>query len=150
MIPSSTSLFPISELKAFEPILTSRLNRVFAPRSPLHLARFPSILSPLCFFFLFKFLYFLIILLAIFCVGVFARFIHAGILLTRLFLSPIVLRRLIVTFNGKFRLLTLLYLVKKDFPLGNSLRRRASLWCRTQYILSHRLLLLLPPIFFFK
>ena len=106
---------PNQEFIAFEPI--------FIP----NLAKFPSKLPPVCAFLLFPwFLYLLTILLATLCVvdGANLTFFF----LIRLFLSPVVLVRLIVTFEGKFFLLTLSYLARKDVPFGN--RTLCTVTCR--------------------
>ena len=89
--------FPNPEFIAFEPIFISNL------------AKFSSILPPVCAFLLFPwFLYFLtIILTTLFGVdGANLSFFF----LIHVFLGPIGLVCLIVTFEGKFFLLTLSYL----------------------------------------
>ena len=109
-MPLSIIFFPNPEFIDFEPI--------FSP----NLAKYPSIPPPppptVCAFFLFHwFLYFLTILLATLCVvdGANLTFFF----LIRLFLSPVALVRLIVTFEGKFFLLTVLYLTRNDVPFSN-------------------------------
>ena len=105
-MPSSI-FFPNPEFIAFEPI--------FIP----NLAKFPSILPPVCAFLLFPwFLYFLTILLVTFCVVYSKNFTF--LFLIRLFLGPIFLVRLIVNFEGKVSLLTLSYLSRNDVPFGNA------------------------------
>ena len=82
------------------------------------ISKFLSILPPVCAFLLFPwFLYFLIILLATLCVvdGENLTFFF----LICLFLGQIVIVRLIVTFEGKFFLLTVSYLARNDVPFGN-------------------------------
>ena len=108
--------FPISELSAFDSAFNPFLSKVFAAIFTLHLAIFPSKLPSFCFFLLLKFLYFLIILLALSCVALFFRPVT---FLARVFLGSFALICLIVTFDGKFHLLTISYLNRNDVPFGN-------------------------------
>ena len=106
-IPLSISFFPSTEFIAFEPIVRPRFAMVLA--SPL----------PDC-----NLLYFFLILLALSCVGVFARLnltLFFLILGACLFLGPTVLVLVTLMFPGKLLLLILSYLATKDVPSSSHL-----------------------------
>ena len=93
-------------------------------------------------------LYFFLILLALSCVGVFAKanltlFFLALIFL--LFLGPIVLVFVTLMFSGKFFLLILSYLATKDVLSGNLTRFGTARRPRSNYCLNVAFILHLPP-----
>ena len=65
-----------------------------------------------------------------------------------LFLGPIHFARVIVTFHGKFRLLTLSYLAKKDCPFDNRTFCGVTRPLSNIFFFHHLLLILAPTIFF--
>ena len=90
----------------------------FEPTFVPNLAKFPSILPPVCAFLPFPwFLCFLTILLATPCVVDAANLTF--FFLICVFLGPVVPVHLIVTFEGKFFLPTLSYLPRNNVPFGN-------------------------------
>ena len=97
-------------------------------------------------------LYFFLILLALSCVGVFAKanltlFFLALVFL--LFLGPIVLVFVTLMFSGKFFLL-ISYLAMKDVPLGNLTRFGTARRPRSNFCLNVDFILHLPPKNFFN
>ena len=102
------SIFPRTGFMAFEPVFKPRLARELT--RPLPIWPIPR-----------DILYFFLILLALSCVGVFARanltFFCFG-LARRLFLGPIVRVLDTVIFPSRFFLLIFLYLDTKVVPLG--------------------------------
>ena len=136
-IPLSISFFPSTEFIAFEPIFSPRFAIVLA--SPL-----PG--CNLLYFF------FIIIILALSCVGIFAKLnltFFFLVLAVHLFLGPIVLVFVTLMFPGELFLLILSYLSTKDVP-SSSLTHLGTAQRPKNIFLSHfRLLLCLPPFFFF-
>ena len=135
-IPLSISFFPSTEFIAFEPIFSPRFAIVLA--SPL-----PG--CNLLYFF------FIIIILALSCVGIFAKLnltLFFLVLAVHLFLGPIVLVFVTLMFPGELFLLILSYLSTKDVP-SSSLSHLGIAQRPRNIFLSHfRLLLRLPPKFF--
>ena len=130
-IPLSINFFPSTEFIALEPIFIPKFAIVLA--SPL----------PDCIL-----LYFFLILLALSCVGVFAKLnltLFFQVLVFLLFLGPIVLVFVTLMFPGKFFLLVLSYLATKDVPSDNLTRSGTARRPRSIFLSHRRLLLRLSP-----
>ena len=136
-IPLFISFFPSTEFIAFEPIFSPRFAIVLA--SPL-----PG--CNLLYFF------FIIIILALSCVGIFAKLnltLFFLVLAVHLFLGPIVLVFVTLMFPGELFLLILSYLSTKDVPLSSLSHLGTAQRPRNIFLSHFRLLLRLPPKFFF-